>query len=254
MRVCVLASGSGGNSTYIEIGKYKILIDMGKNRKYIVDRLNEIGVNPEDINYVFISHLHDDHISALKTFIKKYNPTIVISGPMFKELDTIHDYEHILIYEDEVILDNVRITCMHSSHDATDSRNFLFESGSDSVVYVTDTGYINNKNFKYLQNKEIYLFESNHDVEMLQHGPYPDWLKARVIGDYGHLSNNASSVYLTKLIGDNTKKICLMHLSGKNNTEEAALKEINNIFQKYNISFRDIRCAKPDEVVEVISI
>lgn len=254
MRVCVLASGSGGNSTYIEIGKYKILIDMGKNRKYIVDRLNEIGVNPEDINYVFISHLHDDHISALKTFIKKYNPTIVISGPMFKELDTIHDYEHILIYEDEVILDNVRITCMHSSHDATDSRNFLFESGKDSVVYVTDTGYINNKNFKYLQNKEIYLFESNHDVEMLQHGPYPDWLKARVIGDYGHLSNNASSVYLTKLIGDNTKKICLMHLSGKNNTEEAALNEINNIFQKYNISFRDIRCAKPDEVVEVISI
>lgn len=251
MRVCVLASGSGGNSTFIEIGKYKILIDIGKNRKYIVDKLEEIDVNPEEIDYIFISHLHDDHISALKTFVKKYSPTIVISGPMFKELEDIHDYPHILIYEDEVILEEVRITCMHSSHDATDSRNFLLESKDNSIVYVTDTGYINQKNFKYLQNKEVYLFESNHDIEMLQKGPYPDWLKKRVYGDYGHLNNHDSSVYLTKLIGNNTKKICLMHLSDKNNTEEVALKEISKVFQEYNIKFQDIRCAKPSEVVKV---
>jgi len=254
MRVCVLASGSGGNSTLVEIGKYKILIDIGKNRKYIVDKLLALNVNPEDIDYIFISHLHDDHISALKTFVKKYKPTIVISEPMFKELEDIHDYEHILIYEDEVLLENLRVTCMHSSHDATDSRNFLFEDSQDSVVYVTDTGYINQKNFKYLQNKEVYLFESNHDIEMLQHGPYPDWLKKRVYGDYGHLSNKASSVYLTKLIGDNTKKICLMHLSEKNNTEELALKEINEVFKSYDIPFTDIRCAKPNEIVEVVSV
>ena len=70
MKVCVLASGSGGNSTYIETSKYKILIDIGKNRKYIVEKLDSIGVSASDINYIFISHLHDDHISALKTFIK----------------------------------------------------------------------------------------------------------------------------------------------------------------------------------------
>ena len=160
MKVCVLASGSGGNSTLIQTDKYNILIDIGKNRKYIVEKLESIGVSPDSIQYIFISHLHDDHISALKTFIKKYQPTIVISQPMFKELDAIHDYPHILIYEDEVILDNLKVTCMHSSHDATDSRNFLFESGKNSVVYVTDTGYVNRNNFKYLFNKEIYLFES----------------------------------------------------------------------------------------------
>ncbi len=254
MRVSILASGSTGNSTLVEISKYKILIDIGKNKKYIVSKLEEIGVHPEEIDYIFISHLHDDHISALKTFIKKYNPTIVISRPMFQELNDIHDYPHILIYEDEVILENLKITCMHSSHDATDSRNFLFESGNHSVVYVTDTGYVNRKNFKYLANKEIYLFESNHDIEMLQHGPYPDWLKKRVLSDNGHLSNKASSFYLTKLIGDNTKRIFLMHLSEKNNTEELALQEINNTFKKYNIDFHNIKCAKANEITEVVEL
>ena len=254
MKFCVLASGSGGNSTYIETDKYKILIDIGKNRKYIVDSLKEIGVDAQDIDYIFISHLHDDHISALKTFIKKYHPTIVISAPMFQELEDIHDYEHILIYEDEVILDNLRVRCIHSSHDATDSRNFIFESNQKSIVYVTDTGYVNYKNFKYLENKDIYLFESNHDIEKLEHGTYPDWLKKRVLSDYGHLSNNACGVYLAKLIGDKTKKIYLMHLSKENNTEELALEEIKKVFQTYNILFQDIKCAKADTITDVVEI
>ena len=189
MKVCILASGSGGNSTYIETEEFKILIDIGKNRKYIVEKLNSIGIKPEEINYIFISHLHDDHISALKTFIKKYHPTIVISKEMFKELDDIHDYEHLLIYEDEVILNNLQVKCLHSSHDATDSRNFVFESLGHSVVYVTDTGYVNHKNFKYLQNKEIYLFESNHDIRMLREGRYPYYLQQRILSDKGALSN-----------------------------------------------------------------
>ncbi len=254
MRVCVLASGSGGNSTYIETAEYKILIDIGKNRKYIVGALESIGVDPSEIDYIFISHLHDDHISALKTFIKKYEPTIVISKPMFQELIDIEDYPHILIYEDEVILKNLKVTCFHSSHDATDSRNFLFENNGHSVVYVTDTGYINYKNYQYLQNKDVYLFESNHDIEKLQHGPYPDWLKKRVLSDYGHLSNNACSVYLTKLIGSNTHAIYLMHLSEKNNSEELALNEINTVFKNHKIEFTNIKCAKPNEISELIEV
>ena len=254
MKICVLASGSGGNSTYIETKEHKILIDIGKNRKYIVSKLKEIGVDAADIDYIFISHLHDDHISALNTFIKGYHPTIVISNLMFQELTDIHEYPHILIYEDEVYLDGLKVTCFHSSHDATDSRNFVFEYEGHKVAYVTDTGYINYKNYHYLKNMEVYLFESNHDIEKLQHGPYPDWLKKRVLSDYGHLSNNACSVYLSKLIGKDTKKIFLMHLSEKNNTEELALKEIQHIFQIYQIPFKDIKCAKADEITELVEI
>lgn len=252
MKVYVLASGSKGNSTYIETDKYKILVDLGKNKKYIVEKLESIGVNPEDIDYIFISHLHDDHISALKTFLKSYHPTVVISRPMLLELPDLNGYDDILIYEDAVTLEGLHINCIHSSHDATDSRNFIFEWEGHSVVYVTDTGYINRKNFHYLENKEVYLFESNHDIEKLQHGPYPEWLKKRILSDEGHLSNHISSFYLTKLIGDKTKRICLMHLSEQNNSEELALEEIKKTFAEYHIDFTNIACAKPNEISEVI--
>ena len=254
MKICVLASGSKGNSTYIETAKHKILIDIGKNRKYIVSKLAEIGVMPEEIDYILISHLHDDHISALNTFIKKYPATVCLTHPMFMELSSIKDYEKILIYEDDIILNETKIKAIKSSHDSTDSRNFIVEEDGKSVVYITDTGYVNNKYFKTLQNKEIYLFESNHDIEMLNHGPYPKWLKTRVLGDEGHLSNKAASFYLSKLVGSNTKKILLMHLSEVNNSEEKTLETIKETFKEYEIDFKDIKCAKQEEISEVINI
>jgi len=254
MRICVLASGSKGNSTYIETANHKILIDIGKNKKYIVSKLAEIGVNPEEIDYILISHLHDDHISALSTFTNKYNPTVVLSQPMFMELSSFKEYDNILIYENEIILNGVRIRAIKSSHDSVDSRNFIIEEGNKSVVYITDTGYVNNKYFNYLKDKNVYLFESNHDIEMLNNGPYPKWLKKRVLGDEGHLSNKAASFYLAKLVGSNTKKILLMHLSEVNNSEEKSMETIQNTFREYEVKFSDIICAKQDEISEVINI
>ena len=254
MKVCVLASGSKGNCTYIETENHKILIDIGKNKKYITSKLLEIGVDPEQIDYILISHLHDDHISALSTFTKSYHPTVLLTQPMFKALSSIKEYDNILIYEDEIILNNLRIRAIKSSHDSIDSRNFIIEENGKKVVYVTDTGYVNNRYFNYLKNCDVYLFESNHDIEMLNNGPYPKWLKARVLSDEGHLSNKSSSFYLTKLIGPNTKKIILMHLSETNNTEEKSLEMINQTFKEYDIDFHNITCAKPDKVSDVINI
>lgn len=254
MKVCVLSSGSRGNATYIETKNYKILVDAGRNAKYLSECLNKINVKPEDIDFILISHDHKDHISALPVFAKKYQPTILISQKIFEQIDDIKDYGKIMIYEDEIFLDDLKIHCIKSSHDAVDARNFIFEENGKSVVYVTDTGYVNQKNFKILNNRDIYLFESNHDIEMLMNGPYPKFLKQRVVGSVGHLSNKDSSFYLSKLVGPNTKKIILMHLSEKNNTEEKALYTINQTFEEYNVPFHDIKCAKQDEIGEVIEL
>lgn len=252
MRVVVLASGSEGNSTYIETEGTKLLIDLGRNTKYIKEKLAEINRTPEEIDYILISHTHKDHTSALKTFVNRYKTTVLLSQEMFYDLEDIKEYENIVIYEDDIYLKDIKIKTIKSSHDAPDARNFIVENKGESVVYVTDTGYLNRKYFDILKDKEVYLFESNHDIEMLLNGPYPKWLKTRVVGSYGHLSNKDSSFYLSKLIGPHTKKVILMHLSHINNTEEKALEMIHETFKEYEIEFKDIACAKRSEITEVV--
>lgn len=254
MKVCVLASGSEGNVTYIETENHKILLDLGKTVKYIEEKLSELQVAIEEIDYIFITHVHVDHIKALKGFIKKYTPTICVSPMMYSELEELQEYKRILLYGDTIDLDNLHIDIIKTSHDTTDARSFVITSENKSVVYLTDTGYINQKYFKYLENKNIYLFESNHDIEMLLNGPYPKWLKDRVLGPYGHLSNKDSSIYLAKLIGKDTEKIVLTHLSQKNNTEEKALETLKDIFKEYEVEFTNVKCARQNEKSELIEL
>ena len=256
MKTCVLASGSEGNVTYVETTKHKILLDLGTTVKYIKESLSELSVSLDEIDYVFITHVHNDHIKALKNFIKKYNPYICISPMMYSELPDLANYEKIILYNERIELEDITIDIIKTSHDTSDSRSFILSDNKSSIVYLTDTGYINQKNFDLLSNKTIYLFESNHDIEMLLNGPYPKWLKDRVMGPYGHLSNKDSSIYLAKLIGPSTKKIILTHLSKKNNTEKKALDMIKETFKEYEIDFdiKKISCAKQDERSEFIKV
>ena len=257
MKVCVLASGSEGNCTYVEAGSHKILIDLGMNLKYITTKLSEIEISPNEIDSVLISHTHNDHINCLDSFIKKYDPTVYMSEIMYNEISNdnkIKQYDNVKFYNDDFFIDDIKIELIKTSHDTADSRGFIVNEKDNNVVYITDTGYLNQKFFNKLKNKDIYLFESNHDVEKLINGKYPKWLKDRVVGPYGHLSNKDASIYLSKIIGDKTKKIVLMHLSKENNTEELALNTIYEIFEEYNVSFDDITCAKQREKSVVINI
>ena len=250
MRVCVLASGSSGNVTYVETDKHKILVDIGMNVRYITSKLEELGVSPNEIDTVLISHVHDDHIKALDGFIKKYDPTVYLSDIMLDELPSnasIRNYDNLEMLNDDFMIDDVKIELIKTSHDTKDSKGFIITNDDKSVVYITDTGYLNQKFFNKLKNKNIYLFESNHDIEMLINGPYPKWLKNRVGGPTGHLSNKDASIYLSKIIGEDTKKIVLMHLSEHNNTKEKALETINDTFMEYNIDFNNIVCAMQND-------
>ena len=254
MLVSVLASGSEGNSTYIETTDTKILIDIGMNTKYITNRLEELGIDSKEIDYIFMTHTHSDHTGAMKTFIKRNNPTIVLTNKMLDELEPLKDYENCIIQDGEFDVGKTKIIPFKTSHDATDSRGYLIEDDSSSVVYMTDTGYLNQKYFKLLENKNVYIMEANHDVEMLLNGSYPKWLKTRILSDHGHLSNNSAGFYLSKLIGPNTKKIILAHLSKENNTSDEAIRTVKKTLNEYDITFDNIEVAKQKEKTEKIVI
>ena len=251
MKVCVLSSGSKGNTTYIESDNAKILIDVGNSAKYVKEKLEDMGANPSDINAILITHTHVDHIKGLRVFAKKYNIPVYITDIMLKSLDFLDNY---VILSDEFDINDIHITVIKTSHDAPDSRGYIVTSDEKSIVYITDTGYINKKYFDVLKNRNIYIMESNHDIEMLNNGSYPFNLRQRILSDKGHLSNYDSAKYLSSFIGDNTKCIMLAHLSEDNNTEELAYETLDNRLKKENIHVDKIIIAKQNKETEFISI
>lgn len=251
MKIVVLASGSKGNSTYIECNNKRILIDVGITISNLESRLKTLNTTLKEIDYILISHAHSDHTSALEQIIKKYNPIICLSDKMLSELKMLDKYNNLLIYNSSILLDEVKIDFIKTSHDTLDSRGFIIEYKNESLVYITDTGYINNRYFSKIKNKNYYIIESNHDPEMLIKGKYPKWLQMRILSDVGHLSNIAASTYLSRIIGPETKKIVLAHLSQENNSEEKALEVFHNAMSDNNIKFSNVVVAKQDEIVEV---
>lgn len=254
MLVSVLASGSEGNITYIETKDKVILIDLGMNYKYLVTKLEELNKTPEDVDYVLITHTHKDHTGAMSVFFKHHHPVVFMDKKMLDELPFLNGYEDIVFDDGTLNFNNLVINIVKTSHDAPGSRAYIIEEGTSSVVYITDTGYINKKWFDMLSNRSLYIFESNHDIELLMHGSYPSWLKSRIRGDVGHLSNNQSGFYLSKFIGDSTKKVILAHLSKENNSEELALKTVKDSLISNNIEFDNFLIAKQKEKTEVIEI
>ena len=252
MKVIVLSSGSKGNTTYIETKQAKILIDAGNSTKYIVNKLNEINVDIKDIDALLITHTHSDHIKGIKTLIKKSNLTVYISELMYKELDYVNNYQ--IIDKENFAIKDCQIEIIKTSHDTTDSNGYIINNDNKSIVYITDTGYINKRYYETLSNKDIYIFESNHDVELLSNCSYPFEIRQRILGDKGHLSNIDSAKYLEKFIGDKTKYVILAHLSEENNTPDIAYncltKRIKNIENK---NFK-ILIAEQNKETELITI
>lgn len=251
MRVSVLSSGSKGNTTYIESKNAKILIDVGNTAKYIKEKLEDIGVEPKELDAVLITHTHIDHVKGLKVFEKKYNIPVYLTDIMLKSLDFIDKY---VLLDDEFDIKDIHINSIKTSHDAPDSRGYVLSSENKSVVYITDTGYINKKYFDILKNRNLYIMESNHDVEMLNNGNYPFSLRQRILSDKGHLSNYDSAKYLCSFIGDNTKYVLLAHLSEDNNTEELAYETLVSRMNKNNIHINNIIITKQNKETELISI
>ncbi len=228
MRIIILGSGSKGNSTVLISNGKTLLIDVGFSFPRLSKLLDQYHLRPNDIDGVLITHTHKDHILGLSTLVKKTSLKVYTNSQMFEELVKIVPEERLIVNDEAYMIDGFNIDFIYTSHDAIGSIGFII---NDSLVYVTDTGYLSQKNLKKLINKKIYIFESNHDINMLMTGPYPYILKQRVVSDRGHLSNEQAGTYLKELIGSSTKEIVLAHLSETNNTHDIALQTVKEILK-----------------------
>ena len=232
MKLKTIASGSKGNCSIVLCDETKFIIDMGISYLTLKRSLEENSLSFDQFTGILITHNHKDHISGLASLIKKTHIKVFIPLEMYDGIKELVPKDRCEFVDDIFKVNDTQIELIHTSHDAPYSIGFIITQQEKSIVYVTDTGYINRKYLKKMENKDLYLIESNHDEIMLMDGPYPRFLKERVISDKGHLSNTTTSKYLSKIVGNKTKYIILAHISEKNNTEELAYqctkKELNN--------------------------
>ena len=252
MKIQILASGSKGNSTFIESNNTRILIDAGINYTRIKKSLEKINIDPYTIDGIIITHTHSDHIGGLASVIKKLDIPVFIKEELKSEIKKIIPESNIITIEDDTFsIKGLDIEIINASHDVP-AFGFIIGDGKKRILYLTDTGYINRKYYKTSENLDAYIIESNHDEKMLMEGPYPYILKQRVISDKGHLSNRYTGKYLNKTIGNKTKYIFLAHLSENNNTPELALEQVNEENKdKYN---NRIIIAKQHEETEMVEV
>ncbi len=253
MRLTVLTSGSKGNCSYVEAENTRLLLDIGLSYHRLKQDLESQHANLDDIDALLLTHTHKDHILGLEVTIKHTNFKVYITEEMYKDLKDIVPKERIEFYHPDLHIQNIKVTTIKTSHDAKGSVGFLLENGSNSLVYITDTGYIHHKYLKMLTNKQIYYIESNHDEKMLMDGPYPFQLKQRIISDEGHLSNEMAASYLEQLVGIDTKYVLLAHLSEHNNTKEKALEATENHLA--NTPYHPIvLIAEEKEITELVEV
>lgn len=245
MEFHVLASGSKGNSTFIYTNGIGILIDCGITRKQLLFKLENLGFSENQIDCVLLTHDHNDHNKNIHIFDNKkvYAGLGCVDG--LPKQNIIYSYQ-------PIGFNTVEITPLPISHDATKPFGFVINDGSEVLVYMTDTGYVSQKNMKFMANAHYYIIESNHDINMLMACKRPDFLKKRILSDVGHLSNDYSAQLICKVLGDNTKEIILAHLSQDANTPELALNTYKTLFEHNNLNFDDFKIV-PACQVNVVS-
>lgn len=232
----ILASGSSGNAAIVEGPQTSILIDCGLSRRELLRRSQELDIDTDRIAAVFITHEHSDHVGGLRVFAKHFD------GPIFATSGTAHilsqrssmaGVEFSLISTDaQQRVGEISVQAFSTSHDVAEPVGFRFsllgekDLEIDSIGYCTDTGILTDDALTKLAGTRILALESNHDEHMLATGPYPQVLKERVVGPYGHLSNEQAASALAELIRTNTKAVIGMHLSRENNRPSLAVRTL----------------------------
>lgn len=265
MRLCSIASGSSGNCIYVGSECAHVLVDIGISGKKMETGLNSLELTGRDIDGILITHEHSDHIKGLGVIARRYGIPIYATGGTVDamvrsgSLGKIPEGIFHEIREDEpFIIKDLKVKPFTISHDAAQPVGYRLECGAHSVGIATDLGKYNDYIIENLQDLDALLLEANHDIRMLQVGKYPYYLKQRILGDRGHLSNENAGRLLCRLLHDNMKAVFLGHLSRENNYEELAYEtvcsEVTLGDNPYKSKDFKIQVAKRDFASEAVTV
>lgn len=265
MRLCSIASGSSGNCVYVGSDTTHLLMDVGISGKRTEAGLRELGLQMTDIDAICITHEHADHISGLGVLSRKYGvPIYATKGTVdaIKQMSSLGKIEDSLFQvirpDERCIIKDLSLYPMRTSHDAADPVAYRISHDGQKVGIITDLGCYNDYTVECLRNLDLLYLEANHDVHMLQVGPYPYYLKQRILGERGHLSNETAGKLLSRLLHDKMQAIVLGHLSKENNLPELAYEsvrmEINMGENPYKAGDFDIRVARRSEVTPAVYV
>ncbi len=240
-----LVSGSSGNASLAKNENTTILIDCGLSAKRLCSLLDEININPNEIDAILITHEHSDHITGAGVMSRRFDIPVYATQNTHQSMDIgpIRDYNTKIIDKGcDFEIGSFVITPFSISHDAADPVCYSLNDNKEKYSILTDTGIISNEILKSVAESDYIMLEANHDVDMLMYGNYPFNLKRRIASDKGHMSNDYAAQCAIKLIENNTKNIMLSHLSNNNNTPEIAYKTIEDVLSKNDIKIgRDIK-------------
>jgi len=265
MRLVSIASGSSGNCIYIGSDSTHILVDAGISCKRIEQGLNGIGIKGSELDAVVITHEHSDHVRGLGILAHKYNVPVYATKETLEEISTMKymgEYPRELFRavrpEVHFSVGDLELLPFSIDHDAANPVAYRVRNGRRHVAVATDLGHYDQYIINHLQGLDALLLESNHDVNMLQAGPYPYFLKRRIMGDYGHLSNESAGRLLNYVLNDHMKQILLGHLSKENNYEELARETVKLEIDKGECPYRagdfPIAIAGRDKMSQIVNL
>lgn len=240
MRVCNLSSGSDGNLTYIETQNAKVLLDAGLCANEITARLALLGVRPEEIDAILVTHEHSDHIKGIDVFASKYGTKVYVHNKgymaLVHKLKKEQQIQFVLFDDMDFYIKDLKITNFSLPHDAVYCSGYSFLEKTKKVSILTDLGYTNSEVLSKISGSTLVYLEANHDVNMLNNNPkYPLILKNRILGKNGHLSNLSAAEVIKYLAESGTKQVMLSHISRENNTPELAYNTICDYLKKFGI-------------------
>ena len=263
MRLCSIASGSSGNCIYVGSEATHLLVDVGISGKKAEAGLNSLGLTGRDLDGILVTHEHMDHVAGLGVMARKYEVPIYATTGTLEEIQKMGNLGKIdpalfrEVKEDvKLTIKDLTVNPMKISHDAAQPVGYRIAYGDKKVGICTDLGVYNDYTVECLKGMDALLLEANHDVKMLQVGPYPYYLKQRILGDRGHLSNENAGRLLCRLLHDDMKAIFLGHLSKENNYEalayETVCSEVTLGDNPYKSKDFQIQVAKRDSISDVV--